>query len=36
VKRKTTEITPEKAMIPTVKLRGKARRKLGEENDSNC
>ncbi len=31
VKRKTTEIEPEKAMIPTVKLRGKARRKLGEE-----
>jgi hypothetical protein len=31
VKRKTTEITPEKTMIPTVKLRGKARRKLGEE-----
>ncbi len=31
VKRKTTEIEPEKAEIPTVKLKGKALRKLGEK-----
>jgi len=31
LKRKTTETEPEKTMIPTVKLRGKALRKLGEK-----
>jgi hypothetical protein len=31
VKRKTTELEPEKATIPTVKLKGKALRKLGEK-----
>ncbi|MDH5783429.1 MAG: hypothetical protein OEZ35_07195 [Candidatus Bathyarchaeota archaeon] len=31
VKRKTTEIEPEKAMIPKVKLKGKTLRKLGEK-----
>jgi len=30
VKRKTTETEPEEAMIPVVKLRGKAFRKIGE------
>jgi len=31
VKRKTTEIEPEKEMIPKVKLKGKTLRKLGEK-----
>ncbi len=31
VKRRTTEIEPEDTMIPTVKLKGKALRKLGEK-----
>jgi hypothetical protein len=31
VKRRTTEIEPEETMIPTVKLKGKALRRLGEK-----
>jgi len=31
VKRKTIEIEPEKTLIPTVRLKGKALRKLGEK-----
>jgi len=31
VKRKTTEIEPEKTSIPSVRLKGKALRKLGEK-----
>ena len=31
VKRKTTDIEPEEAIIPVVKLRGKALRKVGEK-----
>jgi len=31
VKRKTVEIEPEKTVIPTVRLKGKALRKLGEK-----
>jgi len=31
LKRKTTEIEPEKAMIQAVKLKGKTLRKLGEK-----
>jgi hypothetical protein len=31
VKRKTTETEPEKTVIPTVRLKGKAMRKLGEK-----
>lgn len=30
VKRKTVDIKPEEEMVPTVKLRGKALRKIGE------
>jgi len=31
VKRKTIEIEPEKTVVPTVKLRGKVLRKIGEK-----
>jgi len=31
VKRKTTEIEPERTVLPTVRLKGKALRKLGEK-----
>jgi hypothetical protein len=31
VKRKTAEIEPEKSLIPSVRLKGKAFRKLGEK-----
>lgn len=31
VKRKTIEIEPEEALVPTVKLRGKVLRKVGEK-----
>jgi hypothetical protein len=31
VKRKTVEREPEEALIPTVKLKGKALRKIGEK-----
>lgn len=31
LKRKTIEVEPEKAIIPTVKVRGKTLRKLGEK-----
>lgn len=31
IKRKTIETDPEEAVIPTVKLKGKALRKLGEK-----
>jgi hypothetical protein len=31
VKRKTIEIEPEKSLIPSVRLKGKALRKLGEK-----
>jgi len=31
VKRRTTEVDPEQELIPTVKLRGKALRRLGEK-----
>jgi hypothetical protein len=31
VKRKTVDVEPEEAIIPVVKLRGKALRKIGEK-----
>jgi len=31
VKRKTTEVEPEKAVLPSVRLRGKTLRKIGEK-----
>lgn len=31
VKRKTIDVNPEEEIVPTVKLRGKALRKIGEK-----